>query len=341
MDEFWNKNLKDFLNFLMIIILIMGFIGNIMCFKVFSSPTLKKHPISIFFRFIAIFDQIMIVNGVFYFILLKFGFSLSRTTDFFCKFKEYLVYTNGAISTWLMVVVSLDRFICIRFPKRFSFCYKLKFQLLVVFIVVAYNYIFYSFMTWNSVLIAGKPLIFCDSSISIAQIIFVCFKKVNNTGDVELSCKQSFNSSLLEWMDLFNSTLVPFTAIFILSITLIYYVRLSRTRVHGPANPNGGANNSRSKRDNRLAVSVISINFLFFILNLPVVIYDLIVVNNQSTDLIDYTMQLFYYAYFSVNFYAQICVNTEFRNELLRLLNLKVINLSASEAASTVNSVIN
>ena len=158
MDHFWKKNLKDFLNFLMVIIILCGLIGNIMSFKVFSSPTLKKHTISIFFRFIAIFDQIMVINGVFYFISVKFGFDISLSNDFFCKFKDYMVYSNGAISPWLMVVVLMERFICIRFPKKFSFCYMFKFQLLLVFIVVSYNYIFYSFMTWNSVLVLGNHL---------------------------------------------------------------------------------------------------------------------------------------------------------------------------------------
>lgn len=136
-------------------------------------------------------------------------------------------------------------------------------------------------------------------------------------------------------MDLFNSTAIPFAGMLILSTLLIYNVRLSRIRVHG-TNAVTSVSTSRLKSlksDNRLAVSVISLNTLFFILNLPIVIYDIFTADVTPDDLTDYAVNILYYAYYSIGFYTQMVVNREFRLEFLKLLNLRVIEIPMTEVA--------
>jgi hypothetical protein len=137
-------------------------------------------------------------------------------------------------------------------------------------------------------------------------------------------------------MDLFNSTAIPFIGMLILSILLIYNVRLSRIRVHG-TNVMTSVSTSRLKSlksDNRLAISVISLNSLFFILNLPIVVYDIFTANVTPDYLTDYAVNILYYAYYSIGFYTQMVVNREFRLEFLRLLNLRVIERTEVVAAN-------
>ena len=161
MNDFWETIIKDFLSFLLVIVIILGIVGSIMCFKVFSSDALHKNPISFFYRVISVFDLIMMTDAIAYFIKQQFGYDLSLANDFFCKFRLYYSFSNGAISPWLMVIVSLDRFIMIRFPNRFQFLFTIKFKFAIVCIVVVYSYCFYSFMTWNSHLI--KSILFITS----------------------------------------------------------------------------------------------------------------------------------------------------------------------------------
>lgn len=154
-SEDTEKNFLDVLNFLIVNIVVLGFAGNFMCFKIFNSSHLRKHPISVFFRVIAFFDSIMLVNATFFFIYRKFDIDLSNYNAVFCKFKSYLIYSNGPISPWLMVIISFDRFISIGFPKKFSFLFKLNFQIAIICIIVVFNYSFYSFMFFNTYLVAG------------------------------------------------------------------------------------------------------------------------------------------------------------------------------------------
>ena len=94
---------------------------------------------------------------------------------------------------------------------------------------------------------------------------------------------------------------------------------------------------SESKSDNTLAVSVISLNLIFFFLSFPIAIYDIVAQNVTSNDLVSYTIQVLYYSNYSIGFYAHTVVNKEFRNEFLKLLNLKVANVKQSTSNTTLN----
>jgi hypothetical protein len=111
-------------------------------------------------------------------------------------------------------------------------------------------------------------------------------------------------------MDFVNATIVPFVSMFILSIGLIVCVYRSRLRA-----------NSGSKRDNRFAISAISLNIKFLVFNFPISIYGFMEIPSQIVDQIMFT---WFFSYFALGFYVQLIVNRDFRNELLGLFNLKL-----------------
>jgi hypothetical protein len=138
-------------------------------------------------------------------------------------------------------------------------------------------------------------------------------------------------------MDLFNSTIVPFIFMIILSAGLIIYVRRARANVYRHNQTTSTSQSaSASRRDNRFAVSTVSLNIMFLILNLPIVIDDLI--GSTSTPagrVLDFFALLLYYVYYSIGFYTQLVVNTEFKREFWKLFNLRSIGSSNTEAGST------
>lgn len=111
-------------------------------------------------------------------------------------------------------------------------------------------------------------------------------------------------------MDLMNTSVLPFIGMFILSIALIVCVYRSRSRIN-------------SNRDNRFAVSAISLNIMFFVLTCPIVIYYTITTYEES--ILNRYAYLLYYSYYGLGFYMQIIANRDFRNEFLSLINLKVV----------------
>lgn len=132
---------------------------------------------------------------------------------------------------------------------------------------------------------------------------------------------------MLVWMDLANSTVVPFMCMFILSIALIVCVYRSRMR-----------SNSGSKRDNRFAISTIFLNIMFFVFVFPITFYDF---SNFSNLMFNEIAFVWYFCYFALGFYLHLIVNRDFRNEFLRLFNLKVIRHSNSTQRGLNALVIN
>lgn len=155
MNDQVEKNLIDFLHFLMISLIVFGFAGNLMCFRIFSSASLKRHPISTFFRTISFTDSIMLVNACITFIMKKFQVDFDTMNVVFCKFRNFLVYANGPLSPWLMVVVSFDRYISIGFPKKFAILFKTRFQIGIICVIILFNYSYYSFMIFKTELESG------------------------------------------------------------------------------------------------------------------------------------------------------------------------------------------
>lgn len=136
---------------LMLASILLGIIGNVLSYLVFSlSPKLRQQSISIYFRAIAIVDTLTLVNGILHFLTATIDFNLSQVNEFFCKTKGPFSYTVGAVSPWLMVVVSIDRFISIRFPRRFPALHKTSLQIGAIMFVLAFNFLFYVFLIWDT-----------------------------------------------------------------------------------------------------------------------------------------------------------------------------------------------
>ena len=134
-------------------VLLYGFIGNFLCFKIFTSTKLNKYPISIYFRAISIFDSLVLIEGIDFLMNINFNLYLSQLNDIFCKINTYFEYATPSISPWLMVIVSFDRYINSAFPKRFLILHKFKTQMVIVFSIVFFNYFLYWFVLWKSSII--------------------------------------------------------------------------------------------------------------------------------------------------------------------------------------------
>ena len=82
---------------------------------------------------------------------------------------------------------------------------------------------------------------------------------------ITYNCEYDVDHVVIDMMDLMNSTVLPFIGMFILSIALIICVYRSRSRI-----------NSSTSRENRFAMSAISLNIMFLVLNFPLTIYNLL-----------------------------------------------------------------
>jgi hypothetical protein len=66
---------------------------------------------------------------------------------------NYFSYVLSPATAWLMVIISLDRFLNVAYPRRFPLFSNKIFQFTLSLIIILYNYIYYSFTVWNSYLV--------------------------------------------------------------------------------------------------------------------------------------------------------------------------------------------
>jgi hypothetical protein len=209
-----------------------------------------------------------------------------------------------------MVAISFDRFFNVAYPRKFPILTHSWFQFTLIAIIVTYNYAYYSFITWNTSL-----------QVSIGL-----------NGTQITTCVGNFDYSMLNWMDLFNSTVVPFSFMIVLSVLVIVLLVRSRSRVRSESSQTPRL----SQRSRKFAMTIVFLNLVFLLLNLPVVIMNLIVPPNAADNLYYFFVSL-YYLNTGISFYVQLTVNSLFRQQLLTLLGLRVA--SAQENLELVGSI--
>ena len=97
------------------IILVIGIIGNILSFIVFSRKALSQSVCSIFFRALAVADLITLLESVEYFFFI-WGIDTLSTNTWSCRFSFYITWVAKTCSAWILVIVAMERTTGILFP---------------------------------------------------------------------------------------------------------------------------------------------------------------------------------------------------------------------------------
>ena len=305
--------IKDFYQFFSrsyvpILTLLFGLIGNLFGLIVFFRKNLRKFPTRNLYSSLAIFDTIYLVYRMIGELSTENGVSMYLISNNWCKILRYFRYSIGPISAWLLVYISIDKFISIQFPN-FKLIKSIKFQNTVIFLIVIFNLIYYiPFFNYST-------LIMVNSHETKNNTTFNKHNNSNSNSTSELNCyfTELFHKKIFYMMDLINSTLIPFILMFIFSILLIYIIFKSRLRI---LRLDSATDRKRLRKDIKFAFTSILLNVAFVALNLPVCVANLLI------DISDFYYKLLLYLFFisfCINFYLLFTFNSIFRKELLFL----------------------
>lgn len=282
-------------------LVLIGLFGNLLMYVVYSQPTLSKLSVSSYLRAMALTNilvNIMSINTI----LLNFGIILNVQSEFMCKTISYLLFTFGAVSSWLEVAASLDRLVTIVYPTRFALVQKPLFSSVVILIILVYNFGYYSqaIVAYQLVRL-NVNLYFCVSDLE-AQI---------------------------ESVDFFNSTAAPFLVMLVSSIVTLVGVIKSRRRFN--LTSNNPINRRKKLKDIKFGVTLIALNISFILLNTPRRLYFFL----NALQLFGHDIFIFSYwiksvvflneLYFAASFYIQACVNSLVRRELMNFKS-RIVN---------------
>ena len=114
----------NIMNIIAPIILVAGTIGNVVCF-VAQGSFKKKGSTNTFMRVLAVLN-----TNVLWFGLLSewltslFGFDIKTQYDFLCKFITFISYSCSISSVWMLVILTLERFIAVYRPLKVTMVFN-------------------------------------------------------------------------------------------------------------------------------------------------------------------------------------------------------------------------
>lgn len=293
--EFLSKSLASLL------VLLFGLIGNLIGLAVFSRRNLSKFPTKNLYRSLALFDTIYLVYRIIGEVTTDNGMSIYLISNIWCKVFRYFRYSLGPISAWVLVYISIEKFISIQFSKL----KVVVFQNTIIILIVIFNLSYYSPFFVYSTLIAqnNTDSDMLNSNSSSSSLVYTCYFQDLN------------QKKVLYMMDLVNSTLLPFALMIVFSTFLIHTIFKSRLRI---LRLDSSVDRKRLRKDIKFAFTCILLNMAFVILNLPVCIANLL------TEVSEFTYKVLLYLFFlsfCINFYVLFTFNSIFRKEFLLMFN--------------------
>lgn len=321
-----------------IILVIIGIICNFLTFLIYIQRKYRLLAMGRYLACLAVFDILVTISLMFK----LFTFEWTKTT-IFCKIFLHLRYTNIQFCAWLSVINSFDRSLAVLFAMKSSYrCFKIinLFQMNTKYQLISLGIILISLLAINA------PLsVYAEYSSQI--------------GGCGLPKNIGF---IVDIIDLLVSTIIPFILMLFSSILIIR--KLYKTKNHllrhaaievsivqqqiqtGTSTSNilqqqqqqqnrrfsiastFNLNSNSSGRDKQFAQTVIGINLLFLICNLPIcivlIIWNYFTYTGKITILMDSQLKLAYviflifmHTYNAAPLFVYLSCNKLFRKDFL------------------------
>ena len=283
-----------------LVMIIIGLIGNVISFIVFSRPVFRKNSISTYCRALAIFDFFTIAD-----LIISIGFEFFDTfypfySDATCKVYFYIIVAFASIPSWILIAFSLDKVLTM---KRIgtNTLKKKSFQYGIIAAVAIVNLLLYIEIPIYLKLVT---IDFYDTKINICDISTLPF------------------GTIIATVFLVGGSILPFLIMFTSSIVSIKMIRDSARNIGRATNANLS---NRNSRDLKFAISSIVFNITFIVFKMPFSLIffleNFIPSLMTSYELLATASTLAYFHY-STGFFIHLFSNSIFRRELMILFRI-------------------
>lgn len=295
------------------LIFIFGIFGNIMSFIINTRKSIKHTTMSIYLRFLAVFDTTTLIFFTIYSCFYNFyGFFQVKNIllqKFICTFVPHIFYFTTLGSSWLIVAMTIDRSIHFFYPTKAKIlCTKFKSKFTCIFIII------FCF------------LLFCHYYIRDKNGIFISKFQKNNTWTSFFICKASSKTARFFDSKIMMLTIAVFACIIPSIIILSINIRIiqSLTRADKRRNKVLIRKDKSFKKLNQTTITLVGISLYFVFSSLPYYITHIIfffkgLLHNKSNADIRILAKLFGPLLISnnaLNFYIYCLTGSKFRNEI-------------------------
>jgi hypothetical protein len=276
-------------------ICLIGIIGNIFTFCVFTRSRFKNLSFSFYAKIMAVNDILILTLTLNNWTSLMVDFDLNLTSPITCSLRTYLTVTSTSISIWLLESIAFDRWISISHPIYNTTLKNPKFKVALVLTIYICNYMLNLPMALNYILV-----------------------HVNQTNTVICVAKNSEAGSLFSWLIFGN----VFSVSFVINnfLVVMIWIALIRSRqILMITN-----NIARINRDKKFGVTSIILNMVCFIFKMPLSIY-MIINYYMNSDFVTFQfyMNMFMVFYVFDNaaaFFINMWANSLFRKDFWAMM---------------------
>ena len=281
-----------------IVLIIVGLIGNVISFIIFSRPVFRKNSISTYYRALAIFDCFTICELIVSIGLVFFDTFYATSSDAGCKLFFYFGMGFASIPGWILIGFSIDKVLSMK-RIGMNIVNKKSFQFGYILAVVLINLLLY----------IGVPIYLQVAHINVFGMTF----------DLCDPLTLSFGT-FISTMFLVEGSVLPFA---IMLTTSIYSIKIIRDSTNNIERSSNGNLADRNSRDFKYALTSVAFNISFIVLKLPLTL--VIFMANfipglmREYDLLAIVATISFIHY-SSGFFIHLTSNSIFRRELMSFI---------------------
>lgn len=293
------------------LIIVLGSFGNVMIILILRR--IASGTTTMFFMALAISDLVLLYSGLFTEWLQRtFSISFFSLNSVNCKVTNFVFYTAGILSSWLLVSMTVQRAVSVIWPHLIQvLCTRKR----GVRIMLGYVGIV---CLMHSHIIIWLDLVQRHNSTAVT-----CYARTFQYYE--------FMSLIWSWVDLLFFSLLPFLLLFVSNIILVWRLKTSAADVTLAAVKSKQAE-LRGKRVSSVTLTLILASSSFCVLSLPYSVYLIIlpyVIEERAmydvefsafAELVVVVIGLLWYCNSAVNCYLYCLTGRRFRAEFLKIL---------------------
>lgn len=286
------------------IIITIGTIGNIFSFIVMLQREMRQTSTFFYLAVLAIADTIVLFMSAFKtWIRLCTGFEMLHISDVSCKLFTFLTYFSLHMSAWLIVAVTVERFIVVWFPLKATSICSTKRAKLTTFGIGLGFFLLNAHLFWTAELITDQ---YTGRK--------TCAMLKNN---------RFLYEDVIPWVHLTLYSFVPFVSLLVFNILIIVSLIKHRQIL---SNQMTRADRRNRYTHRRLAITLLCISFVWIITTTPSALYTVLPLKGDTMQkaakffLIKVLCYILLYINHSINFFLYCITGQTFRREFMKFV---------------------
>ena len=286
------------------IIITIGTIGNILSFVVMIQREMRQTSTFFYLAALAVADTVVLfMSALKTWIRLFSGFEMLHISNLSCKVVTFSTYLSLHLSAWLIVAVTVERFIVVWFPlKATSLCSAKRAKYTTFGIALAF-FLLNMHLLWTGELITNP-----------------------RTGRATCAMSQSHHflyRDVLPWVHLTLYSFLPFVLLLAFNILIILSLVKHRQLITSQMTKD----DRRTRYNHRkLAVTLLCISFVWMITTTPSALFTVLRLKPKTASqsatvfFVKVICYMFMYINHSINFFLYCITGQAFRRQLVKLM---------------------